>query len=58
MVLMARVSAGSWADTTTFTANPRKTAKWFLYGAGIALFVNMLRYREAGNGGKADYYHR
>ena len=46
--LMNRAAAGTWADSTPMTKNPARTLLWFLMGASIAAFSNVVRFRETG----------
>ena len=45
---MNRAAAGRWLDTTPLTANPSRTFAWFLMGASISVFANIIRMRESG----------
>ena len=37
-ILMARVTSGSWLDTTAFTARPVRTLSWFMLGVSAAVY--------------------
>ena len=48
VLLMNRAAAGKWLDTAPLTANPSRTIAWFLMGASISVFANIIRLRESG----------
>lgn len=58
MVLMARASTSTWLDSTALTKNPTRTLYWFLLGASIKAFVNVLRVNEHGYEKKTFNLHR
>ncbi len=58
VILMNRAAAGTFFDSTPLTQRPARTLAWFLMGASIAAFSNLMRFREAGYDRKTFGLHQ
>ena len=48
MILMNRAASGSFTDISPLTTRPFKAVTFFLMGASLCAFVNIIRFRDLG----------